>query len=49
VLRSSSSSVGGRWSGGRQGLMAEEKEDCRVVARAITGAEWLAMRIEMCL
>jgi len=48
VLRSSSS-VGRRWSGGRQGLMAEEKEDCRVIARAVTRAKWFAVHIEMCV
>jgi hypothetical protein len=47
VLRSSS--VGGRWSDGRQGLVAGEKEDLRVIAVAVTRGEWVAVDIEMCL
>jgi hypothetical protein len=46
VLRSSS--VGGRGSDGRQGLIAEKKEDLRVIARRVTRAEWAAVQIEMC-
>jgi hypothetical protein len=47
VLRSSS--VGGRWSDGRQGLVAGEKEDLRVIAVAVTRGERVAVDIEMCL
>ena len=44
-----SSSAGGRWSGGRQGLVAEEKEDLRVIAEVVMRAGRTAVHIEMCL